>query len=122
MTLRSVNVKQWCYAVPRMHTIDVQLILMSRIHVILSEAQKVRYQSQASREGKSLGAWMREAAEEKLGRQSRERFRSPEELRAYLEGCWARAAADDGPDREPDWEETKKLIVDSKIRGLEEFL
>lgn len=95
---------------------------MSRIHVVLDEVQKVRYQSQAARDGKSLGAWIREAADEKLTRHSRRRFASSEELREYLESCWERAASDGGPDREPDWEETKKLILDSKIRGLEEFL
>ena len=95
---------------------------MSRIHVIVTEAQKVRYQSRAAREGKSLGAWLREAAEERIGRPSGSRFGTPEELRTYLEGCWERAAAGGGPDREPDWEGTKKLIRDSKIRGLEEFV
>ena len=95
---------------------------MSRIHLIVNEVQKVRYQSQAAHEGKSLGAWIREAADEKLNRRSRGRFTSSEELHKFLEGCWERAASDGGPDREPDWEETKKLILDSKIRGLEEFL
>ena len=39
---------------------------MTRIHIIVKETAKVRYQDQARREGKSLGEWMREAAEEKL--------------------------------------------------------
>ena len=105
-----------------MHIMSVPYNDMSRIHVIVTEAQKVRYQGQAAREGKSLGAWLREAAEERISRPSGRRFGTPEELRTYLEGCWERAAAGGGPDREPDWEETKKLILDSKIRGLEEFV
>ena len=95
---------------------------MSRIHVVLDEAQKVRYQSQAAREGKSLGAWLREAAEEKIAKSAPRRFASAEEFDAFIAECRALAAAGGGPDREPDWEETKKLILDSKIRGLEEFL
>ena len=91
---------------------------MSRIHVVLTEAQKVRYQSQAAREGKSLSAWLREAADERTARESRERFRTAEELDAYLEKCWERSSAD----REPDWDETKKLILDSRSRALEEFI
>ena len=73
-----------------MHTLDVQHNDMPRIHVIVNEAEKVRYQSQAAREGKSLGAWLREAAEERIGRPSARRFRTPEELRTYLEDCWER--------------------------------
>ncbi|MDE0473754.1 MAG: hypothetical protein OXI50_04295 [Gammaproteobacteria bacterium] len=95
---------------------------MSRIHILIDEAQKVRYQSHAARERKSLGAWMREAAEEKIARSAPRRFASVQEFDAFVAECQARSAADGGLEREPDWEETKKIILDSKIRGLEEFL
>lgn len=95
---------------------------MSRIHILIDEAQKVRYQSHAARERKSLGAWMREAAEEKIARSAPRRFASVQEFDAFVAECQARSAADGGLEREPDWEETKKIILDSKIRDLEEFL
>ena len=95
---------------------------MSRIHILIDEAQKVRYQSHAARERKSLGAWMREAAEEKIARSAPRRFASVQEFDAFVAECQARSAADGGLEREPDWEETKKIILDSKIRGIEEFL
>ena len=109
---------------------------MSRIHILIDEAQKVRYQSHAARERKSLGAWMREAADEKtieaaralfgvdekIARSAPRRFASVQEFDAFVAECQARSAADGGLEREPDWDETKKIILDSKIRGLEEFL
>jgi len=105
-----------------MHSVNVQHTDMSRIHVIVNEAEKVRYQSQAAREGKSLGAWLREAAAEKIARSAPRRFASVEEFDDFVAGCQARSAADGGLEREPDWEETKKLILDAKGRGLEEFV
>lgn len=88
---------------------------MARIHFVLPESDKVRYASQAARENKSLGEWMRQAAEARLrASTSQERFRSAAELRSFLAGCHARA----GPGREPDWEETKQLILESKVEGL----
>lgn len=88
---------------------------MARIHFVLPESDKNRYLSQAAREKKSLGAWMREAAAEKLQvAQKRGSFRSATELREFLSECHRRA----GPGREPDWEETKQLIGDSKLDGL----
>jgi len=39
---------------------------MSRIHFVVKETAKMAYQTQARREGKSLGEWLREAAEAKL--------------------------------------------------------
>ncbi len=87
---------------------------MSRIHFIVSDADKIGYQGQARREGKSLGAWLREAAPEKLasarlaGRFTREELKAPN----------ARCDADTAGQKEPDWQEQKRLIAESKISGL----
>ncbi len=88
---------------------------MSRIHFIVPEAEKAGYQSQAQLEGKSLGAWMREAAEEKLAAARPAKRFSAADLQRFLEECDARS----GGKREPDWPEQKRLIAESKIRGLE---
>jgi len=86
----------------------------ARIHILVREADKVRYGRQAEREGKSLGAWLREAAEEKLAAVERRRFDGPEALRAFFEACDARE-----PGVEPDSEEHRKVIERSRSEGLE---
>ena len=88
---------------------------MSRIHFIVSEADKIGYRGQARREGKSLGAWLREAADEKLAAARPAGRFSAGELRRFFEECDARSAGR----KEPDWPEQKRLIAESRVRGLE---
>ncbi len=83
---------------------------MSRIHFIVKEIAKVRYQDQANREGKSLGQWMREAAEEKLTASRPERF-TPAELRQFAAAC---DALHPPGAREPDWAEVKRRLVETR--------
>ncbi len=87
---------------------------MSRIHFVVKETAKVRYQAQAEREGKSLGQWMREAAEQKLA-SVRPRLYTVEELDEFAARCDARHPPGS---REPDWPEIKRMIAESKIAGL----
>lgn len=87
---------------------------MSRIHFVVKETAKARYQAQAEREGKSLGRWMREAAEEKLA-SGRPRLYTVEELNELAARCDARHPPGS---REPDWPEIKRMIAESKIAGL----
>ena len=88
---------------------------MARIHFIVKEPDKVRYQNQARRENKSLGAWLREAAEEKLASTSRSGRFTLNDLRRFTTECDAREKGC----REPDWEEHKRTIAGSKVRGLD---
>jgi hypothetical protein len=88
---------------------------VSRIHILLPQSDKSRYAAQAAREGKSLGAWLREAAEEKLRQAgSGVRLDSLEELDAFFAECDARESA-----REPDWEEHLRVIGRSRAASLE---
>ena len=87
---------------------------MSRIHFVVKETEKARYRAQAEREGKSLGRWMREAAEAKLA-SARPRLFTVEELREFAARCDARHPPGA---REPDWPEVKRMIAESKIAGL----
>ncbi|MDE2973427.1 MAG: hypothetical protein OXU64_01720 [Gemmatimonadota bacterium] len=87
---------------------------MSRIHFVVKEAAKVRYREQARREGKSLGEWMREAADEKLASARPRRF-TVDELREFNAKCDARRPPGA---REMDWEEMKRIIAKSRIAGL----
>lgn len=88
---------------------------MARIHFIVKETAKMRYQDQARREGKSLGEWFREAAEEKLA-SSRPRLFTVEELREFAAKC---DAMHPPGEREMDWEEMKKILVETRYPNLE---
>jgi len=71
---------------------------MARIHVILADDEKARYQNQAEREGKSLGAWLREAAEERLtAAAARDRIDSVGALRRFFQDCDARETHPEHP-------------------------
>ena len=88
---------------------------MARIHFIVKETAKMRYRDQAHREGKSLGEWFREAAEEKLASARPRRF-TVEELREFAAKC---DAMHPPGEREPDWEEIKKILVETRYPNLE---
>jgi len=86
----------------------------TRIHMLVREADKARYKHQAEREGQSLGAWLREAAEEKLEAARSRRFDSAEELNSFFETC---DAAEGEP--EPDWDDHLEVINRSRSGGSE---
>lgn len=88
---------------------------MARIHFVVKEPDKARYQNQARRENKSLGAWLREAAEEKLAATTRSGRFTLDDLQRFNARCDAREKGN----REPDWEEHKRTIVGSRVRGPE---
>ena len=83
---------------------------MSRIHFIVEETAKAAYRRQARREGKSLGEWLREAAQEKLACARPRRF-TVEELRQFAAECDARHPPGA---REPDWPEIKRTLVETR--------
>jgi len=87
----------------------------SRIHILLDEAEKNRYRRQAEREGKSLGAWLRAAAEDRLrAAESALTLRSRADLARFFAECDAREHG-----QEPDWSEHRETIERSRRRGLE---
>ena len=89
--------------------------MTSRIHILLDEAEKARYRQQAIREGRSLGAWLRAAAEDRLkAAQTRRNLRT----RAGLEGFFAECDERE-PSREPDWHDHRAAIERSRLRGLD---
>lgn len=99
-----------------MHTTRVYIFSMtSRIHIPIDDAAKARYRRQAEREGKSLAAWLREAAEDRLRAATEApRLDTADALRRFFETCDARE-----PSPEPDWEEQRKLIDRSRMEGSE---
>ncbi len=92
---------------------------MARIQMVLSDGDRERYMYHAKREEKSLSAWLREAAQEKIDKHTKDDqrpFASAEEVRAFFREC---DAMNEGYGPELNWEEYKKIIEDSKIEGLE---
>ena len=87
--------------------------MSTRIHIVIDEAEKQRFRRQAEREGKSLGAWIREAARDRLeAAQGRTTFDTVEELRAFYSASDAEEAR-----REPDWDEHRRVIESSARSG-----
>lgn len=85
-----------------------------RIHFLVAGEDKARYESQAAHEGLSLGAWLREAAEERYrASRAREPFRTPEQLDVFFGACDDRET-----DTEPDWVDQRGVLASSRSDGL----
>ena len=84
-----------------------------RVQVILDEEEMTRFKSQAMKESKSLSAWLRDAGNKmiELNRQH-QRLTDPNSLKQFFRKCNER---EDGV--EPDWEDHKRLILDSYQAG-----
>ncbi len=88
---------------------------MARIHVLIDEREKARYRLRAEREGKSLGAWLREAAEDKLAAsECRTRLETVADLERFFNACDAREEG-----QEPDWSAHKHVIDKSRAQGVD---
>lgn len=89
--------------------------MTTRIHIPIDEADKARYRRHAEREGKSLAAWLRDAAEERI-RASEEgrQLRTREALERFFDECDERETRP-----EPDWEEHRKVIDRSRAQRLD---
>ena len=90
--------------------------MAERIHILIDAGEKERYRRMAEKEGKTLSAWLRDAAEEKLmWAEGREELGSREELRAFFDACDRRERG-----REPDWEDHLRVIGRSREAGATE--
>ena len=80
-----------------------------RVQVILDEEEVTRFKSQAMKESKSLSAWLRDAGKKmiEINRQQ-QRLTDPDSLNRFFRKCNER---ENGV--EPDWEDHKRLILDS---------
>ncbi len=84
-----------------------------RVQVILDEKEVTQFKSQAVKESKSLSAWLRDAGKKMIeinGQQ--QRLTDPDSLKRFFRKC-----DESGNDPEPDWEDHKKLILDSYKAG-----
>lgn len=84
-----------------------------RVQVILDEEEMTRFKSQAMKESKSLSAWLRDAGKKmiELNRQQ-QRLTDLDTLKGFFRKCDERENG-----TEPDWEDHKRLILDSYQAG-----
>ncbi len=86
---------------------------MARVQLIMPDDDKARFVDQARREGMSLSAWMRAAANERIQKHGTvKQFESPEDIQKFFRTC----ADLDGPESEPDWEEHLRVMNESRGR------
>ena len=87
---------------------------MARVQLVIPDEDRDRFVHQSRREGMTLSAWLRAAANDRLAKRQRsELFESPADLEEFFRGCDALA----GPETEPDWEEHLDVITASRSRG-----
>jgi len=86
---------------------------MSRIHIIIDDAEKERFRQQAAAEGLTLTEWLREAARSRLGAAAgSSAIETLADLRAFFADCDARE-----PQPEPGWDEHRRVIARSVASG-----
>jgi hypothetical protein len=85
---------------------------MIRVQVLLDEGELEHFRRQAEKEGLSLSAWLRRAAQERLLSRRARRVSTVRDLRAFF-----RAADEREKGREPDWDEHLAVIARSRASG-----
>jgi hypothetical protein len=84
-----------------------------RVQVILDEQEVTQFKSQAMKESKSLSAWLRDAGKKMIEiNKQQQRLTDPDALKRFFRNCNER---ENGV--EPDWEDHKRLILDSFRAG-----
>ena len=91
---------------------------MVRIQLDIPEDERARFVRQAEREGMTLDAWLISVARRHSPPQTKERqpFQCREEVLAFLREI----SGQDGPEREPDWDEHLRNMEASRMEGLPE--
>lgn len=83
--------------------------MSQRIQIILDEKEATEFKAQAMKESKSLSAWLRTAGKKMLEMNRQQQpLSDPQSLKTFFKRCNAREKG-----VEPDWEEHKRLILDS---------
>lgn len=81
---------------------------------MIPDEDRARFVYQAHREGMSLSAWLRDAARERLERQSQvQSFESVADLEAFFVECDKLESTG----TEPDWEQHLAVINEARKRG-----
>jgi hypothetical protein len=85
---------------------------MTRVQVLLEEAEREQFRREAEREGLSLSAWLRRAGQERLRSRQGRRLSTVRELREFFREVDAREKG-----REPDWPEHLAVMERSRASG-----
>lgn len=81
-----------------------------RVHIVVAAEDRAAYRAAADRQGLTLSAWLREAADAKLAEQEAAALATVEDLDQFFAACDEREG--DGP--EPDWSEHRAVIEASR--------
>jgi predicted DNA-binding protein len=84
----------------------------ARVQVLLDQAEKARLERGAKHLGRSLSAFMREAALDKLAELENQKAFTKPELKEFFKQCGKLESG-----REPDWEEHLQVINASVRKG-----
>lgn len=95
---------------------------MAKVQIDIPDKEIALFTERARQEGVSLSAWLSAAAYDRLSKrycpqsegENDKAFKSVEELEAFFRRCDEVTEAE-GPEREPDWEEHKKVIHEGKM-------
>lgn len=86
--------------------------MSSRVQLVMDEVEREEFRRAAAREGLSLSDWLRRAARARLEAGRPPVLSSVEELRAFFRACDAREQGS-----EPDWDQHRKVIEESRAAG-----
>ena len=87
---------------------------MARVQLMMRDEDRSRYRYQAHKEGMTLSAWLRAAADERLERYSQvQPFASVADLEAFFAECDQRESTG----TEPDWEQHLAVMNEARKRG-----
>lgn len=93
---------------------NYETIELARVQLIIGEEKRSRYIHQAHKEGLTLSAWMRAAADERLERNSRyQLFESAEDIEKFFNECDELETKG----QEPDWEQHRSVMDEVRKRG-----
>lgn len=93
------------------HTISVYC-MKTRVHIVMDDTEKAHLERAARRAGKSLSAWMREAALARAEAEAARELGTLDELRGFFA---ERAEREEG--REPGWDAHREVIEASRRSG-----
>lgn len=88
---------------------------MARVQLVMPDTDRAEFLAQARREGMSFSAWMRAAARQRVEEKRKTHTYPTEE---ELERFFAECDAESGPGPEPDWEEYKRILNETRIPDL----
>ena len=89
--------------------------MSTRVQVILDEDEREIFRWHAQREGLSLSAWLRRAAQEKIATQKARRMTTIDDLKQFFADCDDRER---GQGREPEWDEHLQVLLQSRSSGF----